>query len=618
MWNGDKIHTRSGESKKLKAKMGGKIMIQKNWARLWTIFGSLLIIILAGSNVSALMNPSIAILDNAGLPYDGISYPVGDTLLLNGTISPSAGEVASVWRWEIVGPVVNSSNSQNYTQPMNNPGTYTITLKVTSSTGLQESVSDTVVISDDRNEWGLNADFIYAVDRTDPLMVSLIDQSQFGTGTVGSSVGELITHWYWVLDGKLVSTNPNPSEVSLPVAMASGTHVLGLRIDTNLGKKSYIEKTIVINPDPVTMPTAAFSADKTRVSAGEQVAFTDQSINLPTSWMWDFGDGQKSYLQSPIHTYTAPGKYTVSLTVSNQKGVDDEIKVEYITVTNPPPMITANASIYLGEHPLEVQFNASATVGNMDVKSSQALIKGWLWEFYDEVSGTRGVFSHEQNPLYVFEWPGIYWVNVTCFLYDGGSYKGTIDLVRNSESPRSIRVTPLPMASYYWYYLDDEDTCCYLVKFTDTSINASSWVWDFDDGSKPSNEQNPTHRYKEAGNYKVMLTVANNQSITNSTIMFVPISTGYDQPRNPRSYDQIIAAFTTGVSANGKTVNFIDRSIGEVTQWNWDFGDGSKDIITNPADKHRVHTYQRYGEYTVTLTASNPLYENSCSHTIFV
>ena len=60
--------------------------------------------------------------------------------------------------------------------------------------------------------------------------------------------------------------------------------------------------------------------------------FYDQSSNNPTSWSWDFGDGNSSTDQNPSHTYASSGTYTVSLTAGNQFGSDDEVKTDYITV----------------------------------------------------------------------------------------------------------------------------------------------------------------------------------------------------------------------------------------------------------------------------------------------
>lgn len=82
-------------------------------------------------------------------------------------------------------------------------------------------------------------------------------------------------------------------------------------------------------------PVAAFSGTPTSGDYPLDVVFTDQSSGTPTSWSWTFGDGGSSGAQNPTHTYTAAGVYTVSLTVTNAVGSDNETKVDYITVTEP-------------------------------------------------------------------------------------------------------------------------------------------------------------------------------------------------------------------------------------------------------------------------------------------
>ncbi|WP_442919718.1 PKD domain-containing protein, partial [Methanomethylovorans sp.] len=64
-------------------------------------------------------------------------------------------------------------------------------------------------------------------------------------------------------------------------------------------------------------PVAAFTANVTSGTAPLTVSFTDQSTYSPTQWAWNFGDGQNSNLQHPIHTYGSAGTYTVTLTVTN-------------------------------------------------------------------------------------------------------------------------------------------------------------------------------------------------------------------------------------------------------------------------------------------------------------
>ncbi|MGI6337899.1 MAG: PKD domain-containing protein [Bacteroidales bacterium] len=85
----------------------------------------------------------------------------------------------------------------------------------------------------------------------------------------------------------------------------------------------------------VLAPVAAFAANRTSINEGQSIQFTDQSTNNPTSWSWNFGDGSTSTSRNPLHTYLTEGIYSVSLTVSNTTGSDNEIKIDYITVTKP-------------------------------------------------------------------------------------------------------------------------------------------------------------------------------------------------------------------------------------------------------------------------------------------
>jgi PKD repeat protein len=80
-------------------------------------------------------------------------------------------------------------------------------------------------------------------------------------------------------------------------------------------------------------PVADFVGSPTSGSAPLDVDFTDLSTNNPTSWYWTFGDGGTSTEQSPGHTYTSDGDYTVGLTAYNAYGQDTETKPDYISVS---------------------------------------------------------------------------------------------------------------------------------------------------------------------------------------------------------------------------------------------------------------------------------------------
>lgn len=81
-------------------------------------------------------------------------------------------------------------------------------------------------------------------------------------------------------------------------------------------------------------PVSSFIVDDT-VNCTGIVNFTDMSQNGPTSWAWDFGDGNTSTLRNPTHTYTQAGYYTVSLVTSNSFGNNQTTKSNYIHINKP-------------------------------------------------------------------------------------------------------------------------------------------------------------------------------------------------------------------------------------------------------------------------------------------
>jgi PKD repeat protein len=130
------------------------------------------------------------------------------------------------------------------------------------------------------------------------------------------------------------------------------------------------------------------------------------------------------------------------------------------------------------------------------------------------------------------------------------------------------------------------------VHFTDQSARATSWEWDFGDGTT-STLQHPSHTYTTTGFYTVSLTVTN--AYGSDTLDLV----------NYIAVDLIppIADFN-GSPNSGEaplTVHFTDLSSGgSPTSWLWGFGDGSTSTAQHP-----THTYTSAGIYTVSLTATN-------------
>src|SRR6202012_4984908 len=85
------------------------------------------------------------------------------------------------------------------------------------------------------------------------------------------------------------------------------------------------------------LPKVDFDVDNTYVGAG--TSFKDETVPDTTikTWYWDFGDGQTSGIQNPVHAYQSPGKYTVNETVTDVDGCSSSIqKVVNINIVISP------------------------------------------------------------------------------------------------------------------------------------------------------------------------------------------------------------------------------------------------------------------------------------------
>jgi len=127
----------------------------------------------------------------------------------------------------------------------------------------------------------------------------------------------------------------------------------------NLVSQSNLITTGVVNP-PSCTPTAFLESPKNIVCINEAVLFNDVSEDGdPTAWSWSFPGGtpNSSTLENPIITYANPGKYDVSLTVSNSAGSNTITLTDYVSVkssTNPFFNLTWVESFESGNIPMVV------------------------------------------------------------------------------------------------------------------------------------------------------------------------------------------------------------------------------------------------------------------------
>lgn len=108
--------------------------------------------------------------------------------------------------------------------------------------------------------------------------------------------------------------------------------------------------------DTLGLPIAFFGSSDTDIPVGSQVAFYDLSSYRPESWSWTFEDGEpeQSTEQNPVVTYSEAGRYSVTLTVTNEIGQSNYIRKEYITVAGPvsAPGITPEPFLNLYPNPV--------------------------------------------------------------------------------------------------------------------------------------------------------------------------------------------------------------------------------------------------------------------------
>src|SRR5436305_5362202 len=154
----------------------------------------------------------------------------------------------------------------------------------------------------------------------------------FGSGSSGSSAQ--VTGGTATTISVIVPTPPQGFTFNTVPCGNGGTQNAPTPITVNVtdlssGCTSAFTNGFLLNPSDTTCqnstpPTASFTA--TPVS-GHTMQFTDTSTGNPTSWLWDFGDGNNSSQQNPAHTYAAAGPYSVKLTVSNAGGSNQTVKV---------------------------------------------------------------------------------------------------------------------------------------------------------------------------------------------------------------------------------------------------------------------------------------------------
>lgn len=353
--------------------------------------------------------------------------------------------------------------------------------------------------------------------------------------------------WLWDFGDGNTSTVQNP--VHTYVTAPTGPVTLTI-VDVNGCSKTRTRPSVVaIIPD---------------ITANDTVGCRPMTVNFSSttvanSYLWDFGDGFTSTQQNPVHTYTATGSYTVSLTCVLASGcTTTAVKPNYITV-NAPVSDFMSPTVAV----------CAPSLVNFVNQSSGAT--SWLWDFGDGTSSTS------QNPSHIYNIPGTYTVTLISYSAEGCADTLTkVDYILVPGTLSNFSMTPM-------------STCMLTVaQFTDLSLNATSWFWNFGDGFT-STLQNPTHYYVTTGNFTVTL-------ITTDS---VGCSSFYSAPSpvvvNPDPVAVGSVSVTSGCAPF--TTSFTNNSVGAVS-YVWHFGNGDTSTLANP-----VYTYPNAGTYTAYLVA---------------
>ena len=384
-----------------------------------------------------------------------------------------------------------------------------------------------------------------------PLSVSFTDRS-----------GGLVSSWLWDFGDGASSSAASPIHDYL----APGLYTVALTVAGPLGSDG-LTRGREVNTQPGSAPVASFVGAPTVGVAPLLVAFQDTSSGVVSAWSWGFGDGQTSSESAPVHLYPGPGSYTLSLTVSGPGGSNTRTSPGFVTVSDPAPVASFSASPTAGPAPLTVTFTDQSS-GN---------ITGWLWDSGDGASSTM------QSPVHVYRSPGSYGVTLTV-----SGPGGTNSLVRSNL----ISVgEPPPVAAFG--ATPTSGLAPLSVAFSDQSTGSvASWLWTFGDGAS-STLRNPVHVYTSPGSYGVTLAVSGPGG-SNSLLRSNLISVGEPPP---------VAAFgaTPTEGFPNLAVAFGDLSSGNITSRQWDFGDGTGSLLSNP-----THLYTQVGIYTVSLLVAGP------------
>lgn len=297
-------------------------------------------------------------------------------------------------------------------------------------------------------------------------------------------------------------------------------------------------------------PTADFTFDTNNECDSMQVNSTNASTGAIATYNWNFGNGMTfNGISPPTQFYSTPGTYNVTLTVANNRGcLDTESKT--IRVRETPNAGFTVSSVCLNT---AASFVDQSTSGGDPITSYQ-------WFFGD------GFTSTQQNPSHLYTAFGTYTVRQ---IVNTGFCTDTASLTVTVENKPTTDFVSTP-----------KQGCSDLtVSFTNqSSANATSFRWDFGDGSSPIFTRDTSHTFVNNGisdtNYIVQLVAFTAFGCTDTTYDTVSV------------FPVPLPSFTSDAvtDCGPVTVNFTNTTQGDSLDFFWNFGDGTAVVNdTNPS-----------------------------------
>ncbi|OWY22080.1 PKD domain-containing protein [Sphingobacteriales bacterium UPWRP_1] len=366
------------------------------------------------------------------------------------------------------------------------------------------------------------------------------------------------TDYFWDFGTNgAISTDANPSYTYTETGYYTVMLIASKPGACNIADTAYLNITVI---DPAT-----FTADFTADIGCEQLTAVFLPIvgNPAVTYNWDFGDGTTGTGTYPIHTYSQPGTYIVTLGIASTIPSCPVTDVAVQTITILPPVVAnAAASPVFGCIPLGVNFT------NNSINATS-----YEWNF-----GYNGITSTDAEPSFTFPEPGVYTVTLTAFNPQSCNLS-SLDTV-------TVEALDTVITADFTYLLPG---ICDVqqVSFTTNYGNYVTYNWNFGDGAT-STESSPTHTYTAPGTYTATLVVSTPcappdtaqatfvlppQPIVNGNIVLPPQSN--------------CAPLTVNLQAEGNAVQYL-----------WNFGDGA-----TAEGLTASHIYENPGSYTIQLTA---------------